>query len=205
MIQEYIRKITLCLLAALLFSACSEDYLPKPKGYNRIILPAPAYQSLADTLPYQFEFSRYARLSKDSSPYAEKYWLDIVYPQMGASVQITYKPINNNQKLLEQYLGDAYKLTSKHQVKAYAIEETALITPSGKTAMVAELSGEVPSQFQFIMTDSVQHFLRGALYFETATKNDSLAPVIEYIKADLVQLINTLEWREKKETPGGKR
>jgi len=42
------------------------------------------------------------------------------------------------------------------------------------------------------VTDSTTHFLRGALYFNTALKNDSLAPVIEYIKIDLAQLINTV-------------
>jgi len=59
------------------------------------------------------------------------------------------------------------------------------------------LSGEVPSQFQFHITDSTQHFLRGALYFRTATKNDSLAPVIEYVKKDIVHLLNTLTWNDK--------
>ena len=51
-------------------------------------------------------------------------------------------------------------------------------------------------QFQFITTDSVNHFLRGALYFQVATKNDSLAPIIEYIKKDMIHILNTLEWYE---------
>jgi gliding motility-associated lipoprotein GldD len=63
--------------------------------------------------------------------------------------------------------------------------------------VVAELSGEVPTQFQFFVTDSTDHFLRGALYFNTAMKNDSLAPVIEYIKVDMIHLINTLEFKKK--------
>jgi hypothetical protein len=41
--------------------------------------------------------------------------------------------------------------------------------------------------------------LRGALYFRTATANDSLAPVIEYIKADMIHLLNTLEWEAEPE------
>jgi gliding motility-associated lipoprotein GldD len=62
---------------------------------------------------------------------------------------------------------------------------------------VAELSGEVPTQFQFYVTDSTHHFLRGALYFNTAVKNDSLAPIIEYIKSDMMHLINTLEFKQE--------
>jgi gliding motility-associated lipoprotein GldD len=59
------------------------------------------------------------------------------------------------------------------------------------------LSGEVPSQFQFYITDSTRHFLRGALYFPTATKNDSLAPIINYIKQDMIHLLNTTRWKEQ--------
>ena len=58
------------------------------------------------------------------------------------------------------------------------------------------LQGEVPSQFQFFSTDSVHHFIRGALYFNTATKNDSLAPSIEFVKMDIIHMLNTLEWRD---------
>jgi gliding motility-associated lipoprotein GldD len=115
---------------------------------------------------------------------------------MIANVQITYKRIGGNEKLLEEYFADAYKLTSKHQIKAYAIDESYILTPSGKTAVIAELSGEVPSQFQFVITDSINNFMRGALYFRTSRKNDSLAPAIEYVKADIIHLLNTLRWKD---------
>ena len=82
------------------------------------------------------------------------------------------------------------------EIKAYAIEESVVRTPMGKTAVIAELEGEVPSQFQFFITDSTDNFIRGALYFRTSTKNDSLAPAIEYMKIDAMHLINTLEWKK---------
>ena len=85
-------------------------------------------------------------------------------------------------------------LTSKHQIKAAGITEEVMITRSGKHVAFASLSGEVPSQFQFVTTDSAQHFLRGALYFRTATKNDSLAPIIEYLKHDMAIMAGSLEW-----------
>ena len=188
-IKEYV-IITMILL---LFS-CGRDYLPKPRGYNRIILPEPSYVSLPDTFPYDFEYSKYARLINDTSWISERYWVDLHYPEMGAHVQITYKPINKDS-LVEDYLTDSYRLTGKHNIKAYAIEEKVLFLKSGNVATISELEGDVPSQFQFHITDSVKNFLRGALYFETATKNDSLAPTIEYVKNDLVHLLNTLEWK----------
>lgn len=118
------------------------------------------------------------------------------YPRFKANVQLTYRTINHNQKTFNTLIEDARRLTSKHQIKAEGITEALIKTPSGKTANLFELSGEVPSQFQFYVTDSTQHFFRGALYFRTATANDSLAPVIEYIKKDVIHLLNTLEWRK---------
>jgi gliding motility-associated lipoprotein GldD len=182
-----------------LITACSEDYVPKPKGYNRIELPPQEYVSLPDTFPYDFEFSKHAKILKDTSWIAEPYWINIFYPKMDANVQLTYKSVNQDVNRLEEYLADSYKLTSKHQVKAYSIDEAILTTPHGHTAVVTELTGEVPSQFQFFVTDSLNHFLRGALYFRTATKNDSLAPVIEYIKGDIVHMLNTFDWRDGNE------
>ena len=176
--------------------ACEANYLPKPLGYNRIPLPEHEYVQLPDTFPYSFEYSRHALLLKDSSFIAEPFWIHLFYPGLVADIQITYKPIERDTSLLREYLEDAYKLTSKHQIKAYSIEENLMKTPSGKTVVLAELEGEVPSQFQFFTTDSTDHFLRGALYFRTATRNDSLAPVIEYVKVDIIHMMNTIEWQD---------
>jgi len=193
----FIKIILIPIVGCIFFMGCNKDYLPKPKGYNRIVLLDHAYKSLPDTFPYIFEISKYATILKDSSWMAEKYWIDIFYPELMANVQITYKSVNNSQTLLEEYINDAFKLTSKHQIKAYSISDNIIKTPNGKTAAIAELTGEVPSQFQFYITDSTTHFLRGALYFRTARKNDSLAPVIEYLKKDVIHMLNTLEWKEK--------
>lgn len=196
--RTFLKFYGLCLLLAgpLFIISCQENanYTPKPKGYNRIDLPQHAYQALPDSFPYSFQYSEHAKILPDSSWIAEPYWINIYYPEMEANVQLTYKPIQGSEAKLEEHFRDSYKLTAKHQIKAYSIEEGMLRTPSGKLAVVNELSGEVPSQFQFYTTDSTEHFLRGALYFRTSTKNDSLAPVIEYVKKDIVHMINTLEW-----------
>ncbi len=186
-----------CLLIGVLviLAACqASDYLPKPKGYNRIDLPDHQYQALADSFPYQFDVSRHAEVLADSSWIAERYWIDIYYRALDATIQLTYKPIMNREELMQEYYSDSYKLTSQHNVKAYAIEERVLELPNGDFASFTELEGEVPTQLQFHVSDSTNHFLRGALYFKTATQNDSLAPVIEYVKTDVLHLLETLKW-----------
>lgn len=186
---------TLFFLVTILISACTKDYQPKPKGYNRLVLPAEEYRLSPDSLPYQFEYSTSARLLRDSSWISEKYWIEIYYPALKANIHITYKRLNNKEEFLKALLNDSYNLTSKQQIKASAIDELITVTPSGKTAVIAEIAGEVPTQLQFTMTDSSRNFLRGALYFNTAVQNDSLAPAIEFMKKETLHFINTLQWK----------
>ncbi len=185
----------LAIASCLLFTSCTSDYQPKPKGYNRLILPKEEYQLLPDTLPYRFEYSKHAKLLKDTSWISERHWVEIYYPELKANIHITYKKVLGKEAILKELLNDAYNLTSKQQIKANAIDEVIIKTPSGKTAVIAEISGEVPSQFQFTMTDSSKNFLRGALYFNTRVQNDSLAPAIEFMKKETMHLINTLQWK----------
>jgi gliding motility-associated lipoprotein GldD len=183
------------ILLLLPLAACDETYLPKPKGYNKIDLPSHEYAVLAEEHPYVFEYSSKAVIKKDVSLIAEPHWIDVYYPDFKAYIQLTYKPLDGSKKRFEEHLDDSHKLAGKHNIKAYSIEEGQVKTPKGYAATVFELTGEVPSQFQFYITDSTKHFLRGAVYFQTATKNDSLAPVIEYMKYDAMHLLNTLEWK----------
>ena len=179
--------------------ACSSqvDYVPKPRAYNRIDLPQATYQTLDDEYPYYFEYSKHAHIRPDSSSIAEPYWIHINYPKFRADVQLTYKSVQSDPRFFAEYIDDSHNLINKHMIKASSIEESILKTPLGKTAAVYELEGEVPSQFQFYISDSTTHFLRGALYFRTAIKNDSLAPVIDFIKKDIIHLLNTCQWREE--------
>jgi gliding motility-associated lipoprotein GldD len=188
-------KILWVVLPFLLWASCSHDYQPKPKGYNRLVLPPAEYRLSPDSLPYSFEYSKNARLLNDSSWIRERHWVEIYYPTIKANIHITYKRIHNNDQLLKEFMDDAYKLTAKHQIKAYAIDEVISKTPLGKTAVIAEIEGDVPSQFQFTVTDSTKNFLRGALYFNTAVQNDSLKPAIEYMKKEAMHFINTLDWK----------
>ncbi len=190
------KNIMVCyVILGLILGSCEESsFVPKPRGFNRIDLPEHEYTPILGSYPYKFEHSRYASIERDSSWMSEPYWIHLNYRDLGADIQLTYKALENDQQKLRELLDDAYRLTTKHQIKAYSIDESIMTTPNGHQAVLAELSGEVPSQFQFYSTDSTQHFLRGALYFPTATQNDSLAPIIDFIKVDIVHLLNTLEW-----------
>lgn len=195
--KNFVKGLGLMTTLSLFLFSCERDYLPKSLGYNRIELPPAAYQPLPDSLPYFFEYSQHAKLLRDTSWIRERFWVEIYYPTLKADVHITFKNLKNNDQLLKELLNDAYVLTAKHQIKAYAIDEVIVVTPKGYTAVVAELQGEVPSQFQFTITDSTQNFLRGALYFNTKVNNDSLQPAIEFMKKEMMHIINTVEWKKQ--------
>jgi len=193
-------KHSFILLTGLLLAACgdksSDNYVPKPKGFPRFDLPTPRYTLLAPTHPYQFEYNAIARILPDSFAHSEPDWIFINYPMFKASVQLTYKPVRNDMNRLRAMLDDSYKLAARHKIKAAVFEERRVQLKSGLEASVIDLGGEVPSQVQFITTDSTAHFLRGALYFNTATENDSLQPAIQYIRNDIMHMLNTLKWRK---------
>ena len=192
---------SLLIAQCLLLISCgkkddSQDFMPKPKGYNRIDLPVASYSQMTENHPFSFQYSNQAVLKPDTVRWAEPHWMYVYYPAYKAVIQLTYKPLNGDKTKLSKLIDDAHKLAAKHNAKAYSIQDLILKTPSGKTAMLMELEGEVPTYLQFYTTDSTKHYLRGALYFNTALKSDSLAPVIEYLKKDVIKLLNTLEWKK---------
>ncbi len=171
------------------------DYSPKPKGYNRIDLPPHEYQQLIENHPYTFEYSKSAIVQPDTFGKSEPHWIIIYYPDYEARIQLTYKPLNGDLTKLQKHIEDAYKLASKHQVKAYSQEEQVARLKNGKKAVIIQIEGEVPSHMQFYVTDTSRHFLRGAVYLMEPTLNDSLRPVVDYMKQDCMHLLETLSWK----------
>ncbi|MFM1913047.1 MAG: hypothetical protein RIR51_885 [Bacteroidota bacterium] len=172
-----------------------EDALPRPKGYPRMNIPEHQYELLSTKHPYQFEKSKIAVEKPDSISWAEPHWIYLYYPDWEGYIQLTYKPLNKDRQKLRDLINDAYKLAYGHQKKANLIEPKVMTLKNGKKAGIFELNGEIATAFQFFITDSTNHYLRGAVYVKTATENDSLAPVIQYMKEDAIHLLETLEFK----------
>lgn len=175
------------------FFSCDSPYAPKPRGYFRIDLPLKEYQKSDTLFPYEFEYPVYATISESMHAQEEKYWVDINYPQFDATLHVSYKKVDNN---LLTYLEDTYTLATKHIPKADAIYDSLIIHRDRNIfGLLYQIEGsEVASPYQFLLTDSTNHFVRGALYFNTLPNNDSLQPVIDFLKEDIDHLINTFQW-----------
>jgi gliding motility-associated lipoprotein GldD len=182
------------LLLPLLISCSDEDYTPKPRGFFRIALPEKKYVKYeTDSCPFGFEIPVYAHVSPDSSKLALPCWLNVEFPYFNATVYLTYKPMHNDlQKLFEEHRS----LTMKHIPKANAIDETNYHNAERKVyGSVYDVKGAAASNMQFYLTDSVQHFIRGSLYFYSAPQPDSIAPVLNFIREDVKHLVETFHWR----------
>lgn len=170
-------------------------YYQKPRGFARIDLPEHRYRPLEGNYPYAFEYSEAAEVVPDRSPDAEPYWILVKYPALNAMIQFTYKPLNGDIHKLDEHVMDAYRLASKHQIRAISQKEEILTLKNGRKAVAIEIEGEVPSHFQFYTTDTSRHYLRGAIYLDHATLNDSLKPIVDYLKTDAQHILETLTWK----------
>lgn len=180
-------RIIFGLIIIILLNSCKEETLPKPKAFLRLEYPNNNYQ-LTQTLPYQFETSKKTTVLVNS-----KYWMKIKYPKLNASIDITYRPIKNN--ILELLL-EAEKLTTKHATKADAIYSEVFEDNTNKVyGKLNNVTGNAASPLQFHVTDSVQHFITGAVYFNTQPNYDSIYPAIKHIEKDLIHLMSTTKWK----------
>jgi hypothetical protein len=100
-------------LALLFLLACEQSYRPRERAYPRFELPKPEYRLYDENHPYSFEASRFAIVYNDSDRLTEPHWINIRYPKLSAEVQITYKALNGDMKLLNEHIEDARKLINK--------------------------------------------------------------------------------------------
>lgn len=201
MIQGH--RISTCFLSLfclLLLASCGEEtYIPKPRGYYKIDLPKKSYRLFDQaTYPYRFEYPVYAEVEKDSMFFDEKtenpWWINITMKSLNAKIYISYKEINA-KNALSSLLDDSYKLSHYHSKKASYINEKQIFhTGNHVHGLFYDVGGNAASALQFYATDSIHHFLRGALYFDATPNVDSLKPINDFLRKDVEHLINTLTW-----------
>lgn len=194
-----------CLTGVLigLTTACGDEAVlsPRPRAYPRVIYPQKAYQPLsANECSFTFEYPVYTSIERDSTFFEAQpihsCWFDVYYPTFDGRIHFSYYPIGGAGKDLERLRQDAFELADWHNKRANYIDEILINRPEAHVSGIAfDMKGASASPFQFFLTDSVHHFVRGALYFNTQTKADSLAPVIDFVKADIVHLLETFRWK----------
>ncbi|SFI51021.1 gliding motility lipoprotein GldD [Halpernia frigidisoli] len=178
-------------LAIIIFSlaSCAKEPLPKPSGELRLEYPAHKYQTLVQNSPFSFEYSTSAKIFNGK----KTFWYYVNYPNMKAKIFITYFPIKND---FNEHLKEAEKLVYEHTIKASSIDTKTFSYPEKKVyGNFYELNGESASNIQFYVTDSTRNFVTANLYFNSRPRPDSLAPAVDYIKKDMLHMIETFKWK----------
>lgn len=188
------KKLTSIILLLTLCISCADDPQPKPRAFLSMEYPVAEYETVHKNCPFDFEKNKWANL--ELAPGSRDCWWNLKYELLDGAIFITYQPVRNN---LDSLLRDAQKLPLQHTIKADAIEGDIYTNPYQKTyGMFYEVTGNAASQAQFYITDSVNHFLTGSIYFNARPNFDSILPASEYLKKDMRHLMETLKWKEIK-------
>ncbi len=176
---------------------CKDAPLPKPSAYLRLEYPKAVYEHTDTPLPFSFDKNNAAQPLTNIKRFKNSnttLGIDIRYPKLKGTIYLSYKTINNNN--LDSLLKDAQNITQKHTLKADEIKPIEYINEASSIyGMVYDVGGNAASQSQFYVTDSINHFLSGALYFYARPNYDSIYPASQYLKKDITQLIESLRWK----------
>jgi len=172
-----------------------DNYYPKPRGFYRIDLPQKQYTFFDSAYPFTCRIPANAHIAPVESNEPGSIWFNLVFPQYNGMINFSYKTVNNN---LYQLCEDSRDFVNKHISKANEIKEIRVIQKDNNVyGLIYDIDGSNPaSPYQFYLTDSTQHFLRGALYFNHIPNNDSIAPIIQRVKEDIDTLISSLKWKK---------
>lgn len=197
------RALIVFILFALLssfFTSCGETTsIPKPRSFPRVIYPERNYVAFdADYCSFSFQHPDYAQtvqkdLFFDEAP-ADPCWFNLEMPAFNGQIHFTYYPIADFADW-ERRRDEGFRLAGFHNVRANYTDEIRIDRDPDFGGMAFDIEGEAASPFQFFVTDSVSHFVRGALYFNTQARPDSLAPVVAFVKDDIYKMLETFEWQ----------
>ncbi|WP_223549665.1 gliding motility lipoprotein GldD [Aestuariivivens sp. NBU2969] len=188
-----------CFLIATVLGilSCGENVVPKPRAYLRLDYPKAKYNKAEIALPFSFEKNNLATnlIIRPVEGTTSSYGVNLEYPTMKGTIYLTYKAVEGSEKNLVEFLRDAQNFTQKHTVKADGILEERYEDSDEKVyGMFYKVGGNAASQSQFYVTDSINHFLTGSLYFNTKPNYDSILPAAHYLQKDIKHIMETVKW-----------
>ncbi len=171
---------------------CTEDPVPKPRGYFRIDLPEKEYVQWQDSGAIAAEIPAYAQIARRAAE-GNIRWYDLRFRDQRATVHLTWTPIEGP---VMDLIEDAHVFKNTHEAKAVKISSARVLRDTSHVfGNIYHVEGDVASPVVFYLTDSTDNFLYGALYFDVRPNGDSLAPVTDRIRDDVQHFSRTLEWR----------
>ncbi len=182
--------VLLLFSVCVLFSACGDEVVVKPAAKLRLDYELPVYDSVRLPCPYSFKKNTLSKTVQKKGC-----GVNLEYPHMKATIYLTYQSIEDGN--LKSLLQDAQKLTYDHTVKANEIfEQPRVDSINNVYGMFYMINGDAATQSQFYVTDSLNHFVSGSLYFESKPNFDSIYPAAVYLRDDIRRIMETINWKE---------
>lgn len=197
MTKKPLNYFILLFVLGLLFSSCEDIvFSPKPVAYPRIHFPEKGnyVEYNNGSCPYHFEYPEYAKIKVENIE-ETPCWFNINFEDFNATIYMSYKEIGSEISL-EKVLEDAHKLKNAHNKKADFIDEARIENKNGVAGELSEIGGNVATNVQFYLSDYKQHYIRGSLYFQATPNIDSVQPIVDFIKADMMHIFETFDWEK---------
>jgi gliding motility-associated lipoprotein GldD len=201
--SHHISGLFILLCITIMFCGCNDEkaYLPKPRMYPKVEFPERVYSPFSGKYcQFQFQMPSYAQVEQDKLFFDEEpmhpCWFDLKFTPLNSSLHFSYYPIKNT-KDFDKLVQDAFNIAGKHNIRADFRDEFVINIPENKVhGLIFEIGGPVASPFQFYLTDSTTHFLRASLYINDVVNPDSTKIVYEFLKEDILHMIESFEWEK---------
>ncbi len=195
-------KLRFLPIIALLLFSCEQNSvtIPKPRMYPKVTYPERNIIDFKEAYcPLNFKYPDYFEIEKDNYFFEDKpkhpCWFDLTSEEINSQLHFSYIEIKDREHL-DELIIDAFKMAGKHNDKASYRREQIIENPEAELyGLMFEMDGPVAAPVQFFMTDSTQHFFRGSLYFNSEVNPDSIAPVLNFVKKDVTDMIESFNWK----------
>jgi gliding motility-associated lipoprotein GldD len=197
--KKYIFKaLFLCLLSLSFFACEKAPQTPKPSTYLRVNVEKPHYIVFNDNkLPFTFQYPDYGKITYLDNAENDMKWFNISFDKYKFVANVSFLTLKGDSSL-KRSVNDCYTFLKKHEKLSYGIVQQDYKN-EGKHVYgtTFEIKGkDVVSPYQFYLTDSNRYFIRVALNYTQIPNNDSIAPIVNQLKIDLKNMINTFAWKK---------
>ena len=194
-----IRLIILYITVMMVSCQGEPNAIPKPRAYPKVVYPERQNISFEeDDCPFTFEYPDYFKVEMKTSFFGQDpvnpCWFDLYAETFNARIHCSYYDVTE-QDPFDKLVTDAFTMANKINQRSNFMDEIRIANEQGVSGLVMEFTGPAASPMHFYLSDTTSHFLKASLYFNTAARPDSLAPITEFIKTDIARIINTFSWQ----------
>ena len=200
-LQTWNKGIFIVFILGIISGGCNNEpqLIPKPRAYPKVVLPAKEYEpfSFGPCEAIAFEKPTYAEIiqNKNLRQFDDTHpcWFDLKLEALNGSIHCSYIPITHDSIFRELVL-ESFQVVDHVNKRSNYVDER-VIDKGDSGGIFFAFEGPAASQAQFFITDSLNHFFKAALYFDSKARPDSIAPIAEFIQKDMEHMVETFSWK----------